>query len=95
MIRAARLELRLTLAEVAAESGLSVSHLSHVESGRHAPSEQVIEKLAGPLDLDPVALCLAAGRIPAGMMATLAADPEAGAQALRVACASLTGEAGR
>ena len=45
-IRDARRESGLTQEELAERSGLPLSHISRLESGKHSPSRHTIEKLA-------------------------------------------------
>lgn len=52
VIRTRRIELRLTLKEVAARIGTSKPYIAHLESGRRHPSDKVVAKLADALGLD-------------------------------------------
>jgi len=52
VIRTRRLEMRLTLREVAVRIGTSKPYIAHLESGRRHPSEKVVAKLAEVLGLD-------------------------------------------
>jgi len=59
-----RLMLELTLRELAAKAGVSVSHLARVERGDRFPSGHILRKLAKPLDLDESLLMVTAGYLP-------------------------------
>jgi transcriptional regulator with XRE-family HTH domain len=52
VVRARRIELRLTLKEVASRIGTSKPYIAHLESGRRHPSDKVVAKLAEALGLD-------------------------------------------
>jgi len=52
LIRNRRLELRLTLKEVASRIGTSKPYIAHLESGRRHPSDKVVANLADALGLD-------------------------------------------
>lgn len=52
---------RLTLKQLASESGVSVSHLGRIEGGKRFPSARVLRKLAAPLDFTEVELLKLAG----------------------------------
>ena len=52
-MRQVRKARQLTLREVAAETGISVSHLSAIERGATNPSLDVVGKVARALDIDP------------------------------------------
>jgi transcriptional regulator with XRE-family HTH domain len=51
-IRTRRIELRLTLREVAVRIGTSKPYVAHLESGNRHPSQKVVAKLAEVLGLD-------------------------------------------
>ena len=55
-LRARRVELDLTLAEVAERSGLSLPYVSNLERGRGNPTEDALRALAEGLDLPLVAV---------------------------------------
>jgi len=52
VIRTKRLELHLTLKEVASRIGTSKPYIAHLESGNRHPSQKVVAKLAHVLGLD-------------------------------------------
>ena len=56
-----RLMLELTLRELAARSGVSISHLARVERGERFPSGKVLPKIAKALELDESQLLTIAG----------------------------------
>ena len=58
-IRLERTERRWTLADLSARTGIMIPNLSRLEKGRHLPSLETLEKVAGAFDL-PVAALLAA-----------------------------------
>ena len=59
-----RLMLELTLRELAARSGVSVSYLARVERGDRFPSGHILRKIAKPLGLDESLLMTMAGYLP-------------------------------
>lgn len=59
-VRRRRRSLGLTLAAVAARSGLSVPFLSQIENERARPSARSLDRVAGALDTTPAALRAAA-----------------------------------
>lgn len=56
-----RLMMLLTLRELAAESGISPSHLGRIERGERYPSASVLRRLAKPLGFDEGELFSLAG----------------------------------
>lgn len=63
LIRRWRRERQLTLTELAAQVPMSASNLSRLELGsQRPPSDEVIERLATALDVDPADLLRVAGR---------------------------------
>ena len=62
IIRAGRLAKKLGLRELARELDITPSYLSDIENDRRVPSEEVLRKLAGRLDLDADHLLALAGR---------------------------------
>lgn len=56
-----RRERRLTLKEVNAISGVSISHLGRIERGERFPSAHILKKLAEPLGLGEAELLKLAG----------------------------------
>ena len=56
VIKQRRLMAELTLSELSAMSGVSISHLGRIERGERFPSASVLRKLAKPLGLSEVEL---------------------------------------
>jgi transcriptional regulator with XRE-family HTH domain len=52
IVRRQRNRLGLSLADLAAKSGVSVSHLGRIENAQRYPSTKVLRKIAKPLGLD-------------------------------------------
>ena len=52
LIRSRRKELKLTLADVASEVGVTQSYLSQIEAGKKTPKESVIQAINRALGLD-------------------------------------------
>ncbi|MEO8681986.1 MAG: helix-turn-helix transcriptional regulator, partial [Vicinamibacterales bacterium] len=52
-LRKARLNRRLTQDDLAAKSGVDQTHISSIEIGRRAPSDDVKERLAKALGIAP------------------------------------------
>ena len=50
-LREERQEVGRTLADVAGEAGVSTQYLSEIERGRKEPSSEVLQAVAGALDL--------------------------------------------
>jgi transcriptional regulator with XRE-family HTH domain len=65
ILRERRLSIPLTLEEVAAASGVSISHLGRIENGERFPSGTVVRKIAGPLGYDENELFTLAGYLTA------------------------------
>jgi transcriptional regulator with XRE-family HTH domain len=65
LIKAARLEQGLSLNQLAQIAGVTKSYLSKIERGmtHYPPKPKVLTALARALDLDPIQICYAAGRI--------------------------------
>ena len=64
-LRKIRKEQKITLTELALETGLSQSYLSQIENGtRPIPSIEILTKLKDTLDADPVEFMNMAGFIP-------------------------------
>ena len=67
VLKQQRLTIPLTLQELAAESGVSASHLGRIERGERFPSARMLRKLARPLGFDEDELFTLAGFLtPAG-----------------------------
>jgi len=56
IIKQRRLMAELTLSELSAKSGVSISHLGRIERGERLPSASVLRRLARPLGLSEVEL---------------------------------------
>ena len=61
VLKQQRLTVPLTLQELAAESGVSASHLGRIERGERFPSARMLRKLARPLGFDEDELFTLAG----------------------------------
>jgi len=61
VIKQRRLMAELTLSELSAMSGVSISHLGRIERGERFPSASVLRKLAKPLGISEVELFSFAG----------------------------------
>jgi transcriptional regulator with XRE-family HTH domain len=57
-LREERQEVRRTLADVAEDAGVSTQYLSEIERGRKEPSSEVLQAVAGALDLRLVDLTI-------------------------------------
>jgi transcriptional regulator with XRE-family HTH domain len=64
IVRRQRIRLGLTLKDLAAKSGVSVSHLGRIENAQRYPSPNVLRKIAEPLDLDENEIFNLAGYLP-------------------------------
>jgi len=51
----------LTLSQVSIISGVSVTHIGRIETGKRFPSAHILRKLANPLGFSEVELCKLAG----------------------------------
>jgi transcriptional regulator with XRE-family HTH domain len=70
IIRKQRNRLGLTLTDLAAKSGVSVSHLGRIENAQRYPSTSVLRKIAKPLCLDENELFNLAGYLPSERIKT-------------------------
>lgn len=61
MLKQRRLMMPLTLREVAAQAGISPSHLGRIEKGERFPSASVLRKIAKPLGFEESELFRLAG----------------------------------
>lgn len=69
IIKQQRISLSLTLHELSAASGVSISHLGRIERGERFPSAHVLQRLAKPLQLEENELFTLAGYLsPQGPM---------------------------
>jgi transcriptional regulator with XRE-family HTH domain len=64
IVKRQRNRLGLTLVELAAKSGISISHLGRIENAQRYPSTNVPRKIAQPLGLDESELFSLAGYLP-------------------------------
>jgi transcriptional regulator with XRE-family HTH domain len=66
-VRKLRRERRLTLDQLAERVPMSASNLSRIELGSQGPpADEIIERIAGALDVEPTELLRAAGRLATG-----------------------------
>jgi transcriptional regulator with XRE-family HTH domain len=70
IVKRQRNRLGLTLVELAAKSGVSVSHLGRFENAQRYPSTTVLRKIAKPLGLDQNELFNLAGYLPTKQLKT-------------------------
>ena len=61
ILRQQRLTVALTLQELAANSGVSASHLGRIERGERFPSASILQKVAKPLGFEEDELFTLAG----------------------------------
>jgi transcriptional regulator with XRE-family HTH domain len=61
ILKQQRVTIPLTLQELAAESGVSSSHLGRIERGERYPSARILRKIARPLGFDEDELFTLAG----------------------------------
>jgi transcriptional regulator with XRE-family HTH domain len=61
ILKQQRITIPLTLQELAAESGVSSSHLGRIERGERFPSARILRKIAKPLAFDEDELFTLAG----------------------------------
>lgn len=66
IIKRQRIMVPLTLRELAAESGVSASHLGRIERGERFPSASILRKIAKPLGFDEDELFMLAGYLSSG-----------------------------
>lgn len=65
LVKQQRNRLGLTLVDLAAKSGVSISHLSRIEKAQRYPSAEVSRKIVKPLGLEEQELFNLAGYLPA------------------------------
>lgn len=71
LVKEQRVRIGLTLDELAAMSGVSSSHLGHIERGERFPSARVLHRIAKPLGFEEIELLTLAGYLspqPLGMV---------------------------
>jgi transcriptional regulator with XRE-family HTH domain len=61
ILKQQRISVPLTLQELAAETGVSSSHLGRIERGERFPSARILRKIARPLGFDEDELFMLAG----------------------------------
>jgi len=61
ILKQQRITIPLTLQELAAETGVSSSHLGRIERGERFPSARILRKIAKPLNFDEDELFTLAG----------------------------------
>ena len=66
-IRLERLKRRWTLADLSADTGIKIPNLSRLENGKHLPSLETLERVAGAFDLPVAALVSARDATPVGL----------------------------
>jgi len=64
IVRRQRNRLSISLADLAAKSGVSISHLGRIENAQRYPSPDVLRKIAKPLKLEENELFNLAGYLP-------------------------------
>jgi transcriptional regulator with XRE-family HTH domain/DNA-binding MarR family transcriptional regulator len=82
-IRRLRTEQGISQRDLARQVGVGAPHVSKLERGDEQPSEALLVRIAGALDVDPDDLVLRAGLVPEWMAEALAADPERARRTLR------------
>ncbi len=85
-LRSRRREHGRTLADVAAQAGVSMQHLSDVERGRKDASSEMLAAICGALGLSVAQLMAAAAQLPARpVLLDLTRAPEIGSRTVRQA----------
>ena len=64
IVRRQRNRLGLSLKDLSAKSGVSISHLGRIENEQRYPSTNILRKIAKPLELDEKELFNLAGYLP-------------------------------
>lgn len=82
-IKRERFDHSMTQRSLAEKVGVGTPHISKIEAGRESPSDELLRRIAQALSCDYDELLLAAGRLPADLMQTLASDPQSSLQFLR------------
>jgi transcriptional regulator with XRE-family HTH domain len=91
-IRMERARRRMTLRQLAKETGNTASYLSDIENDRRVPSEAVIRNLASVLDLDVDDLLAKAGRFGENADRYLRRNPEVGMLFRRMSDRNVSGD---
>jgi len=76
LLRQLRSDRGQSLRGVATEIGVDVAHLSRVERGERAASQDLCEKLAGYYKVEPDVVALANGRAPVDVVDILRRHPD-------------------
>ncbi len=71
-LRKLRKEAKYTQAQLAKLAGISASYISQLETGNKDPTDRVITKLSGPLDIPENHLLITIGKIKMDLAGTLA-----------------------
>ncbi len=73
-LRKLRKEARYTQDQLAKFAGVSTSYISQLETGNKNPTDRVITKLSGPLDIPENHLLITIGKIKMDLAGTLATE---------------------
>jgi transcriptional regulator with XRE-family HTH domain len=73
-LRRLRKEAKYTQAKLAKRAGISASYISQLETGDKEPTDRVITKLSGPLDVPENHLLITVGKIKMDLAGTLATE---------------------
>ena len=73
-LRKLRKEARYTQDQLAKFAGISASYISQLETGNKDPTDRVITKLSGPLDIPENHLLITIGKIKMDLAGTLATE---------------------
>jgi transcriptional regulator with XRE-family HTH domain len=92
VIHDGRAKLKLSLRDVTKELDITPSYLSDIENNRRVPSEEVLGKLAGFLNLDYNDLMARAGRFGEDAVRYMMKTPAAGVLFRRLAEGRASGE---
>lgn len=78
-LKARRVELDLTLRELADKVGTDFTYLSKIENDKtdHPPSEDLLRRLGKHLDIDSDELIVLSGQVPPEIREAIAKDPAA------------------
>lgn len=78
-IKDRRVELDLTLRELAKKVDADFTYLSKIENDKtdHPPSEDLLRRLGKHLSIDPDELIVLSGQVPLGIREVIAKDPAA------------------
>jgi transcriptional regulator with XRE-family HTH domain len=82
-LRALRKQTGLGLKQVAPRLGITYTYLSKLENDAQKPSEELLRRIARYYGEDAAELFVAAGRIPADILAALQSDPQQAVAFLR------------